>query len=63
MSMAFENEDLFTLVDQVVNSLYEGLENDYYQVSKYVLARRCLLWKVEMEVDTKKTVNKAGELF
>lgn len=42
MSMAFDNEDLFTLVDQVVNSLYEGLENDYYQVSKYVLARRIL---------------------
>ena len=42
MSMAFDNEDLFALVDQVVNSLYEGLENDYYQVSKYVLARRIL---------------------
>ena len=42
MSMAFDNEDLFILVDQVVNSLNEGLENDYYQVSKYVLARRIL---------------------
>ena len=42
MAMAFEREDLFTLIDQIVNSLYEGMEYDYYQVSKYVLARRIL---------------------
>ena len=42
MAMAFEREDLFTLIDQIVNSLYEGMEYDYYQVSKYVLARRVL---------------------
>lgn len=42
MAMAFEREDLFTLIDQIVNSLYEGMEYDYYQVAKYVLARRVL---------------------
>ena len=42
MAMAFERDDLFTLIDQIVNSLYEGMEYDYYQVSKYVLARRVL---------------------
>ena len=42
MTMAFEREDLFSLIDQIVNSLYEGMEYDYYQVSKYVLARRVL---------------------
>ena len=42
MAMAFEREDLFTLIDQIVNSLYEAMEYDYYQVSKYVLARRIL---------------------
>lgn len=42
MAMAFERGDLFSLIDEIVNSLYEGLEYDYYQVSKYVLARRIL---------------------
>ena len=42
MAMAFEREDLFTLVDQVVNSLYEGYQYDMYQVAKYILARRIL---------------------
>lgn len=42
MAMAFENEDLFSLIDDIVNSLYEGMEYDYYQVSKYMLARRIL---------------------
>lgn len=42
MAMAFERNDLFTLIDEIVNSLYEGMEYDYYQVSKYVLARRIL---------------------
>ena len=42
MAMAFEREDLFSLIDDIVNSLYEGMEYDYYQVSKYMLARRIL---------------------
>lgn len=42
MAMAFEREDLFYLIDLIVNSLYEGMEYDYYQVAKYVLARRVL---------------------
>lgn len=42
MAMAFERDDLFSLIDQIVNSLYEGMEYDYYQVAKYVLARRVL---------------------
>lgn len=42
MAMAFETEDLFSLIDEIVNSLFEGMEYDDYQVSKYVLARRIL---------------------
>lgn len=42
IAMAFERDDLFTLIDQIVNSLYEGYEYDMYQVAKYVLARRLL---------------------
>lgn len=42
MAMAFERGDLFSLIDDIVNSLYEGMEYDYYQVSKYILARRIL---------------------
>lgn len=42
MAMAFEREDLFSLIDDIINSLYEGMEYDYYQVSKYMLARRIL---------------------
>lgn len=42
MAMAFETEDLFSLIDEIVNSLYEGMEYDDYQVSKYILARRIL---------------------
>ena len=42
MAMAFETEDLFSLIDEIVNSLYEGMEYDDYQVSKYCLARRIL---------------------
>ena len=34
MAMAFETENLFTLIDQIVNSLYEGLEYDSYQANK-----------------------------
>ena len=42
MAMAFEREDLFSLIDDIINSLYEGMEYDYYLVSKYMLARRIL---------------------
>lgn len=42
MAMAFERDDLFSLIDGIVNSLYEAMEYDYYQVSKYILARRIL---------------------
>lgn len=42
MAMAFEQEDLFYLIDIIVNSLYEGYEYDMYQANKYMLARRIL---------------------
>lgn len=42
MTMAFETEDLFTLIDDIVNSMFEGMEYDDFLVSKYVLARRIL---------------------
>ena len=42
MAMAFETEDLFTLIDDIVNSMFEGMEYDDFLVSKYVLARRIL---------------------
>lgn len=42
MAMAFETEDLFKLIDIIVNSLYEGYEYDTYQANKYMLARRIL---------------------
>ena len=42
MAMAFEQEDLFSLIDEIVNSMYEGMEYDDFLVSKYILARRIL---------------------
>lgn len=42
MSMAFETEDLFTLIDEIVNSMFEAMEYDDFLVSKYILARRIL---------------------
>lgn len=42
MAMAFDREDLFWLVDEIVNSLYEGYEYDTYLANKYMLARRIL---------------------
>lgn len=42
MAMAFDREDLFWLVDEIVNSLYEGYEYDSYLANKYMLARRIL---------------------
>ena len=42
VAMAFETEDLFTLIDDIVNSMFEGMEYDDFLVSKYVLARRIL---------------------
>ena len=42
MAMAFETEDLFSLIDEIVNSMFEGMEYDDFLVSKYILARRIL---------------------
>ena len=42
MGMAFETGDLFSLIDEIVNSMYEGMEYDDFLVSKYILARRIL---------------------
>ena len=42
MAMAFETGDLFKLIDQIINSLYEGYEYDTYLANKYILARRIL---------------------
>lgn len=42
MAMAFDREDLFWLIDEIVNSLYEGYEYDSYLANKYMLARRIL---------------------
>ena len=42
MAMAFETEDLFTLIDEIVNSMFEAMEYDDFLVSKYILARRIL---------------------
>lgn len=42
MSLAFERDDLFTLVDEIINSLYEALAYDKYLVNKYMLSRRIL---------------------
>ena len=42
MAMAFETGDLFMLIDEIINSLYEGYEYDTYLVNKYMLARRIL---------------------
>lgn len=42
IAMAFETGDLFKLLDQIINSLYEGYEYDTYLVNKYMLARRIL---------------------
>lgn len=42
MAMAFERNDLFSLIDEIVNSLYEAYEYDSYLVDKYMLQRRIL---------------------
>lgn len=42
MSMAFETGDLFSLIDEIVASMYEGMEYDDYLVAKYILARRII---------------------
>jgi len=42
MAMAFETGDLFSLIDEIVNSMFEGMEYDDFLVSKYILARRIL---------------------
>lgn len=57
MAMAFETGDLFTLIDVIVNSLFEGYEYDSYQANKYMLARRILSGTVTPvyieDIDTK----------
>ena len=40
MSMAFENEDLFSFIDDMISMLYESLKYDRYVVNKYMLCRR-----------------------
>lgn len=42
MAMAFETGDLFSLIDEIVNSMFEGMEYDDFLVAKYILARRIL---------------------
>lgn len=42
MAMAFEQGDLFSIIDVIVNSLFEGLKYDRYIVNKYMLQRRIL---------------------
>ena len=40
MAMAFENEDLFSFIDDMISMLYESLKYDKYVVNKYMLCRR-----------------------
>ena len=40
IAMAFEEEDLFKLIDQVVGMLFESYTYDMYVVNKYMLCRR-----------------------
>ena len=42
MAMAFENDDLFTFIDDMISMLYESLKYDKYVVDKYMLCRRIL---------------------
>lgn len=40
LRMAFENEDLFSFVDQTVSMMWTSYQYDCYQISKYMLCRR-----------------------
>lgn len=40
MAMAFENDDLFSFIDDMISMLYESLKYDRYVVNKYMLCRR-----------------------
>lgn len=42
MAMAFENDDLFSLIDTIISSLYESYSYDSYITDKYMLCRRIL---------------------
>ena len=42
LNMAFQNDDLFTFVEQAVQMLYTSYEYDKYIVNKYMLCRRML---------------------
>lgn len=40
MAMAFKNDDLFSLIDDIIASMYEGLKYDKFITEKYILQRR-----------------------
>ena len=42
VAMAFEQDDLFSLIDSIVESLFESWAYDRYVVNKYMLCRRLL---------------------
>ena len=42
LAMAFENEDLFSYIDDAITMLFESLKYDTYIVDKYMLCRRIL---------------------
>ena len=42
MAMALETGDLFSLIDEIIGSMFEGMEYDDFLVAKYILARRIL---------------------
>lgn len=42
ISMAFETEDLFRLVDEIINSMWNGLNYDKFLIEKYIISRRIL---------------------
>ena len=42
LRMAFENDDLFSYIDDAISMLYESLVYDTYIVDKYMLCRRIL---------------------
>lgn len=57
MAMAFENEDLYTFIDDCIVMLYESLKYDTFLVDKYILCRRI----VDGTVPSVKIDNFAGK--
>ena len=43
LRMAFENDDLFSYIDDAISMLYESLVYDTYIVDKYMLCRRKII--------------------